>query len=83
MHRALKGLPILGGACYTIINDLIASHDYEKKSRLIEEICALLIREFKNQYLSDGSSGFLLDHGPLIQAKIEDRSLRERNVWVG
>ena len=83
MHRALKGLPILGETCYTVINDFVTSHDYEKKSQLIEEICALLIQEFKNQNLSDGASGFLLDHGPLIQAKIEDKSLRERNVWVG
>lgn len=83
MHRALKDLPVLGEVVYTRINDLVTSHDNEEKIRLIEEICTLIIQEFKTRGLSDAASDFLLDHGPVIQSRIKDTNLRERNVWVG
>jgi hypothetical protein len=83
MHRALLPLPILGGMIYEKINTLVLSTDNDEKINIIEEICAAIIEVFKQQRLSDSSSDFLLDHGPQIQAKIKDRALRERNVWIG
>jgi hypothetical protein len=83
MHRAVKDLPILGGAAYKTILESVLAHDYNKKYRLIEEICASIITEFKKQGLSEAGSSFLLDHGPVIQAKIKDPKLREMNVWMG
>jgi len=83
MHKAVKDLPILGGAAYKTILESVLAHDYNKKYRLIEEICANIITEFKKQGLSEDGSDFLLDHGPIIQAKIKDPKLREMNVWVG
>ena len=83
MHRAVNPLPLLGGWVHEKIGALIAEPDITKKEPGIEEICAALIREFARQGLSEHDSTFLPDHGPVIQATILDRSLRERNVWVG
>jgi hypothetical protein len=57
-------------------------NDYPKKSILIEDICRLIIERLRNEGLSDSKSDFLLDHGPVIQSKINDPRLRQRNVWV-
>jgi hypothetical protein len=43
----------------------------------------MIIAELKAEDLTDSSSTFLLDHGPIIQSKIKDEKLRERNVWIG
>ncbi len=83
MHRAVGELPILGGWMRDRIGDLIAETDLSKKEQRIEEICAALIQELGRQMLSTHGSTFLPDHGPVIQATIQDGPLRERNVWVG
>lgn len=83
MHRAVGRLPVLGGFVHEKLLALVTVNDYEKKNSLIEEVCAVIIKEFREQCLSDSPSGFLLDHGPVIQQKIEDPELRKRNVWVG
>ena len=83
MHRGVRDLPLLGGWVHESITALITEPDAAKKEQRIEEICAALIREFARQGLSEHDSSFLPDHGPVIQATIRDRSLRERNVWVG
>jgi hypothetical protein len=82
MHRALKGLPILGELIHLNINSLIGSTDDEDKVFLAEEICAIIIGELQKEGLTDSSSSFLLDHGPIIQRKIKDNALREGNVWL-
>jgi len=83
MHRAVGRLPVLGGFVHEKLLALVTVNDYEKKNSLIEEVCAAIINEFREQGLSDSPGGFLLDHGPVIQQKIEDPELRKRNVWVG
>jgi hypothetical protein len=83
MHRAVKKLAILGRAVHEKIARLVAETDFEKKILLIEEICAALVDELKLQRLSEGTSSFLADHGPEVQARIQDEGLRSRNVWVG
>ena len=82
MHRAVKSLPLLGREIHSGIEDLITCRDYPKKSRLIEDICRLIIEALREEGLSDSPSDFLLDHGPVIQRKISDPPLRQRNVWV-
>lgn len=82
MHRAMKGLPILGEAGYKLLSDFVISYGHEKKSRLIEETCALIIGELGREGLSDSPSDFLLDHGPIVQSKIQDEGLRNTNVWL-
>ena len=83
MHRAVGDLPLLGGWVRDRISDLITESDFKRKEERIEEICAALIQEFGRQMLSTQDSTFLPDHGPVIQATIQDASLRGRNVWVG
>jgi len=83
MHRAVKKLPVLGSFVYEKLNELINEKDYLQKNNLIEEICAVMIAEFKRQGLSDSTSDFLLNHGPVIQKKIKDPGLRNMNVWTG
>ncbi|PJA48126.1 MAG: hypothetical protein CO171_08110 [Syntrophobacterales bacterium CG_4_9_14_3_um_filter_49_8] len=83
MHRALKSLPLLGEFVHVRITDIVISNDYEEKISIVENICISIIDELRKQGLSDAESSFLLDHGPQIQSKIQDKQLRERNVWVG
>ncbi|MDY6935293.1 MAG: DUF4037 domain-containing protein [Spirochaetota bacterium] len=83
VHRALKQLPILGAVIHMKIAELISTKDYNEKPRIVEEICSAIIEQLKNEELTDSSSNYLLDHGPIIQSKIRDPQMRERNVWVG
>ncbi|MBE0415575.1 MAG: DUF4037 domain-containing protein [Dehalococcoidia bacterium] len=89
MHRAMERLPILGEVIYNLLLEIVTTHEdelteslYEKKSRLMEETCAIIIDELRREGLSDSSSDFLLDHGPIIQSKIQDPELRNLDVWL-
>jgi hypothetical protein len=89
MHRAVRELPILGDEVYSLLSDLVADCGekpgegiHTRKSDLMEETCRLVIEELKKQRLSDSGSDFLLDHGPVVQAKIKDTRIRDMNVWV-
>jgi len=83
MHKAVSFLPILGEYVYSAINDLVMTPDYNQKVTLIEEICNAIRGELLNQGLSDSASDFLLDHGPMVQKKIENSNLRARNILLG
>ncbi len=83
MNRALVALPRLGEEVHEKINLLIQTLDSSLKLGIVEEICSLIIAELQAESLTDSSSTFLLDHGPIIQSKIKDKKLRERNVWIG
>lgn len=83
MSRALVELPRLGKEIFERIDFLLQSSDFRLKPERAEEICSMVITELKAEGLTDSSSTFLLDHGPIIQSKIKDKKLRERNVWIG
>jgi hypothetical protein len=83
MHRALKALPILGLWLHSRISQLVTMTSLDAKVAMIEEICGKLINELRSQSLSDSSSTFLLDHGPIVQNHIKDEAMRRTNVWVG
>lgn len=83
MHRAMRPLPILGEYVFTAVHDLVTTTDSDLKYTLIEGICTALREELMRQGLSDSASDFLLDHGPVIQQKIENPNLRARNILVG
>ena len=85
----MKGLPVLGDAVYTLLLDLVTAYEhepdkaiYKKKSDCMEETVRLVIEELRKEGLSYSGSDFLLDHGPIIQAKIKDPGLRDTNAWV-
>lgn len=77
LHRATKDLPILGPVIYTNITTLLSTADGDEKVALIEKLCGLTIEELHRQGLSDSHSSFLLDHGPQVQAGIQDPNLRK------
>ena len=83
MNKALVALPLLGKEIHEKINLLIQTLDSSLKLEIVEDICSMIIAELEAEGLTDSSSTFLLDHGPIIQNKIKDKELRERNVWIG
>ena len=83
IHRAVRDLPILGGYMYETISALVKEHDYKVKVDRIESMSQALIGELKRQGLTDHPSDFLLDHAPVVQSRIQDKSLRERHVSIG
>jgi hypothetical protein len=83
MNRALPALPRLGREIHEQIGLLIQTLDSRLKLKIVEEICTLIIEECKAEGLTDSSSTFMLDHGPILQGKIKNKGLRERNVWIG
>jgi hypothetical protein len=82
MHRAMKGLPILGERIHKLISDIVITHDYQQKAQLMEEMAQSLIAQLRQEGLSDSPSDFLLDHGPIIQSRIQDKQLRIIDVWA-
>jgi hypothetical protein len=83
IHRAVRELPCLGSTMHESISTLVKEHDDFVKIELIEAISQTLINELRRQELTDHRSDFLPDHGPVVQQGIQDRGLRERNVWIG
>ena len=81
MHKAMQPLPILGNYSYHFFNNFMNT-PLERRSMEIEKFCAQVIVELKRQNLSDHSSDFLLDHGPIVLQKIQDLSLKQSNPWV-
>lgn len=85
MHRALLGLPLLGGYAYETLMEIHTPGQegdlYRKNHNRIESLCARLIGELKNQSLTHGESGFLLDHVPLIAAGIKNEKLKNLNLF--
>jgi len=53
------------------------------KAQRIETLSQALINELRRQGLSDHQSDYLPDHGPVVQQFIQDKKLRDRNVWIG
>ena len=80
MHRALKELPILGEVVYKLLLDIVLSYGHGQKSRLMDETCAHILEELRRQDLSNLTSKYLLDHGPVVQRKIKDKELRKVDV---
>jgi len=89
MHRAMQNLTILGKAFYGLLLQLVTINEgttgqtiYERKGRLMEEMCQLVIQELRREGLSDSPSDFLLDHGPVVQKRIQDPQIRAIDVWA-
>jgi Domain of unknown function (DUF4037) len=89
MHRAMQKLPILGETIFNLLSDMARAHErvsgtgvYKEKSRLLEDICKRIITELRMMELSGSHSEFLLDHGPMVQNRIEDPQIRALDVWI-
>ena len=86
MHRAMKGLPVLGESGYQLLQKFTVNYQLPEEEMvrnnisLIEEVCSLVIEELRRQELSTCSSDFLFDHGPYVQRQIQNQWLRSQNV---
>lgn len=81
MHRGLRELPVLGKESYNLLSDLAVSNRFEENINTIETLCRLVINKLREMGLTDSSSDFLLDHGPIIQRNIKDEYLRNLAPW--
>lgn len=82
-HRGLLALPRLGRVAHARIAALAEATDNEEKRAHIDALCAAAIFELQAEGLTDSNSPFLVDHGPLIHARIDDPALRGVSVLVG
>jgi len=89
MHRALKDLPILGQTLHKLLRCLVDTREgdlvcsvHERKCGFIEAVCQEVIAELRRQGLTRSKSDFMLDHGPEVQAHIQDPDLASMDVWV-
>ena len=78
LHRAVKELPILGEWTCSVVADLVSSAGIQGKPAVIENACAVIIRELRSQGLTDASGDFLLEHGYSVHSRIKDAGLRQR-----
>ncbi len=83
LMRGVRELPLLGAFISEKITAMMVSGDYDQKQIIMDEICAALIQELQTEGLSDSTSGFLVDHGPVMHEKIVDPALRNLDVWIG
>ncbi len=81
--RGIADLPILGSFMFEKISSMAKSNDHEHKRHLMDEICAAVIQELRQEGLSDSDNQFLVDQGPVVHDKIIDENLRKMDVWAG
>ena len=81
--KAAETLPMPGPKIAKAVENL--SHEDRSRSRVevIEEICASIIEELLRQGLSDSKSDFLLEHGPSVHSRIQNRELKQLDMWWG
>lgn len=88
MHRAMKGLPVLGEELHGMLSELVSENGaagktvHERRAEIIEEICQLMIVELKSRGMSSSASDFLLDHAHEVQSGIADQETRQLHVMA-
>lgn len=83
LMRGVRELQILGGFIFEKISAIMAAADHEHKRTIIDEVCAAVVAQLQHEGLSDSTSRFLVDHGPVVHKRIADPLLRGLNVWIG
>jgi tetratricopeptide (TPR) repeat protein len=82
MHRAMKGLPVLGPELHNRLSELVSECQPEKRIGIIEDISQRVIAELKSRGMSRSGSGFLLEHAQELQAGIKDQETRQLHVMA-
>lgn len=83
LHRGLLALPRLGRVVHAQVAALVSAADADEKRAHIDALCAAAIAELQAEGLTGSDSPFLVDHGPLIHAHIDDPALRRLSVLIG
>jgi hypothetical protein len=81
-HRGLKDISMLSDI-YDLLSALLCDETpARRKVTLLEDICSLVIAEFKRQKLSESGDSFMVSHCPCIREQIEDERIRNY-VFIG
>ena len=78
--RAMRELPVMGREMDERLIRLAGEET--GAAQRIEEISEIVIRLLKEESLTSSDSDYLLDHAPLVQARIEDREIRSLHLMV-
>lgn len=78
LHRAVRGLPLMGRDVHASVGALLEAGAPYQKADIMEAVSVILADELRRQGLSDSRSDFLLDHAPQVQKRISDPQLRQR-----
>lgn len=79
LFRGAKDLPVLSDAA-RLSESLLLDPLNEKNAQRIEEIAALIIKELKNQNLTDLNADFLEPHAYEVRSRISDPELRNTHI---
>lgn len=83
--RKMRSLNVLGDMAdvfeYLLCSE--NSEDGKEKSAIIEDVCALIIREMRSQGLSRSDSDYLEAHAYSAAERIHDAALRNLHIMVG
>jgi hypothetical protein len=79
--RRMQELPVLGANVSGLLRHLariegFGNDSFQEQSSVVEEICALLVKELRRQVLTRSDGCFLATHGEEIQRSIQDEALR-------
>ena len=76
----MRSLPIMGGQIHSKLLKLSETQDIKKQFFLVEDVCACILAEMRQQGYTSGESDFLMDHIPEIMERIESPEIRARGV---
>lgn len=79
MYYGMKQLPRLGGEIAQKLEELLFS---AQKEACIEEICEMLIAEFRRQKITDCDDNYMVAQGESVHAHIQNAALKKTNPWV-
>lgn len=86
MFRGLRDQNKLSELADPLEHLLIVSNEKEdlrRKAEEIESICSIVIRELKNQELTDGDWDYMEPHAFCIMKKIENEEIRRLHIMAG
>ena len=83
MFRAMGELKKLGHLRTALEFLLCGENDAALRRGVVEDVCATVARELREQELSDGDWDYLEQHAFAVQGRIQDRQLRAMHVMEG
>ena len=83
MLRGMEGLPRLGHLRTALEFLLTGENDPALRQGVVEDICATVAAQLREQGLSDGSWDYLEPHAFAVQSRIENPQIRALHVMEG
>lgn len=79
MYYGMCRLPRLGREMAAWLDRLVAGRE---KAEIMEQICGVLIEEFRRQGITDCTDGYMLMQGESVHCHIQNDGLRQTSPWV-